>query len=155
LCCHPGNSRETQITSMSWGLAHAYRAALFNTVQCPKGERGENEAAGTATGAAPPAGPAAPPAQQAVTAPRTGTTTATATIAGKAPVAPVDPGVHREERGQEDEGGSPSPLHCPSEASYGVLCPVLGSPLQERLRATGESPAEGYKDDEGTGTSPL
>ena len=25
----------------------------------------------------------------------------------------------------------------------------------EKSRATGESPAEGYKDDEGTGTSPL
>ena len=36
-----------------------------------------------------------------------------------------------------------------------VLCPVLGSPLQERWRATGESPAEGYKNDEGTRTSPL
>jgi len=57
-CCHPGNSRETQITATCWGLAHAYRA-LFNTVQCCKGEREAKEAAGTATGAAPPAGPAA------------------------------------------------------------------------------------------------
>jgi len=23
VCCHPGNSRETQITAMCWGLAHA------------------------------------------------------------------------------------------------------------------------------------
>jgi len=69
VCCHPGNSRETQVTATCWGLAHAYRAALFNTFQCPKGERGGNEAAGAATGVAPPAGPAAPPAQQAVTAP--------------------------------------------------------------------------------------
>jgi len=33
-CCHPGNSRETQITATCWGLAHAYQAALFDTVQC-------------------------------------------------------------------------------------------------------------------------
>jgi len=85
VCCHPGNSRETQITSMCWGLAHSYRASVFNTVQRLKGERGGNEAAGT--DAAPPAGPAAPPAQQAVTAPLTGTTAATA--AGFASVSPA------------------------------------------------------------------
>ena len=32
VCCHPDNSRETQITATCWGLAHAYRA-LFNTTQ--------------------------------------------------------------------------------------------------------------------------
>ena len=32
VCCHPDNSRETQITATCWGLAHAYRA-LFNIIQ--------------------------------------------------------------------------------------------------------------------------
>jgi len=54
VCCHPGNSRETQITSTCWGLAHANRE-LFNLIKCPKGERGGKEAAGIGTGAAPPA----------------------------------------------------------------------------------------------------
>ena len=65
------------------------------------------------------------------------------------------PGMHQEECAQQVEGGSPPPLLCPSEAPSGVLHPVLGSPVQERWGATGESPAEGYKDDEGTGASLL
>ncbi|GAB0179933.1 mitochondrial enolase superfamily member 1 [Grus japonensis] len=34
-----------------------------------------------------------------------------------------------------------------------ILCPVLGSPVQDRQGTTQESPGEGYKDDEGTGAS--
>ncbi|GAB0185743.1 mitochondrial enolase superfamily member 1 [Grus japonensis] len=39
------------------------------------------------------------------------------------------------------------------KATSGISCPVLGSPAQERQGTTGKSPAEGYKDDEGTGAS--
>jgi len=66
-----------------------------------------------------------------------------------------DPGVHHEECGQQVEGGSSPPLLCPGEAPSAVLCPVLGSPVQERWGATGDSPAEGCEDEEGTGASLL
>ena len=66
-----------------------------------------------------------------------------------------DPGVHQEVYGQQVEGGYPPPLLCPGEAPSGVLHPVLGSPLQERWGATGESPVEGYEGHEGTGASLL
>jgi len=86
VCCHAGNSRETQITAMCWGLAHDYRA-VFNLIQCLKGERGGSEAAGTAAGAAPQSAlqPLQPSRQS--QPPPTGTTAAAAT--GVVPVAPV------------------------------------------------------------------
>ncbi|GAB0206165.1 mitochondrial enolase superfamily member 1 [Grus japonensis] len=69
------------------------------------------------------------------------------------PRRPMVPGVHEEECGQQVEGGSPPPLLCPAEATSGVVCPVLGSPVPDRLGTTGESPAEGCEDEEGPGAS--
>jgi len=43
----------------------------------------------------------------------------------------------------------PPPLICPGETTSAVLCPVLGSPVQERQGTSRKSPAEGHKDDEG------
>jgi len=51
-CCRPGSSRETQLFAVSWGLAHAYRA-LFDIVQCSKGEGGGKQTMGTAAAPTP------------------------------------------------------------------------------------------------------
>ena len=41
----------------------------------------------------------------------------------------------------------PSRSRWPGEATSGVLCPVLGSPVKESQGTSRESPKEGYKDD--------
>ena len=45
-------------------------------------------------------------------------------------------------------------LLCPSEATFRILCPVLGSPVQRRQKSS-RSPKEGHKDDKGPGASSL
>lgn len=52
------------------------------------------------------------------------------------------------------EAGNPSALFNINKAAPGVLCPVLGLPIQGRPRNTGKSPTEGYQEDQGTG-APL
>lgn len=65
------------------------------------------------------------------------------------------PGLHQEVCGQQVEGGHPPPLLCLGEAASGVLCPVLGSPVQEGQGTAGEGAAESYQDDAGTRTPLL
>jgi len=45
----------------------------------------------------------------------------------------------------------PTPVLCPAQASYGILCPFLGLLVQERQGSPGESPVEGNKDDKEPG----
>ncbi|PKU47057.1 rna-directed dna polymerase from mobile element jockey-like [Limosa lapponica baueri] len=49
-----------------------------------------------------------------------------------------------EECDQQVKRGYPPTLLCPGEAPSGVLCPVLGSPVQEGQATTEEGTAEGY-----------
>ena len=46
-------------------------------------------------------------------------------------------------------------LLCPDEDTSGLLCPVLGSSVQERYQTSRDSPVEGHKDDEWSAVSPL
>ena len=61
------------------------------------------------------------------------------------------PGLHSEECCQQVKGGDRPSLLSPGETTPGVLCPVLGSPVQEGHGATGASLEEGYEVDERTG----
>lgn len=53
--------------------------------------------------------------------------------------------------GQQVKGGSLSPLFYSIEGESVVLCPVVGSPVQEKQGTFSESPAKGYRGNEGTG----
>jgi len=51
-------------------------------------------------------------------------------------------------------GGDSPPLLGPGEITSGVLCPVLGSPVQKRQGFPRRSSVEDHKDDKGPGASP-
>ena len=61
------------------------------------------------------------------------------------------PGLHQEKCDQQVEGGDSAPLLCSCGTPPGVLCPVLGSPTQEGLKAVGVSPEEGHEGDQRAG----
>ena len=109
VCCHPGNSRETQITARCWGLAHAYRA-LVNTIQNPQGEEkasgSDNKATGTtATPNAPATGTVATPSP-AVTG-----TMATPALATDTAVTPTPATGPAAEPGNQAVPVSVTPIH--------------------------------------------
>ncbi|KAK4832073.1 hypothetical protein QYF61_020629 [Mycteria americana] len=112
VCCHSGNSRETQIIATCWGLAHAYRA-LFNTIQCSQGEEKVSGSDDKVTGTtATPLSPATyiavtptPVTDIAVTpAPATGT----ATEPGNQPVPVSVAPTPKKKSWREDENAGPS-----------------------------------------------
>ena len=53
------------------------------------------------------------------------------------------------------EGGDATPLLCSCETPPGVLCPVLGPPIQEKHGAVGAGPDKGHKNDQKAGAPPL
>jgi len=56
---------------------------------------------------------------------------------------------------QQVKEGDPGPLLSTGGATPGVLCPVLGSSVQERHGHAGHSQMKCHKDDQGTGASLL
>ncbi|KAK4832654.1 hypothetical protein QYF61_024682 [Mycteria americana] len=89
VCCHPGNSRKTQITATCWGLARAYWA-LFNVIQNPQGEEkisgSDDRMTGTAASLAPVTDTVAAPTLMAGTAGTPTPTTGTAAEPESQPV---------------------------------------------------------------------
>jgi len=53
------------------------------------------------------------------------------------------------------EGGDLPSLLCHGEVTSGALWSVQGSPVQKRQGTNGESQTEGYKNDKGSGASPV
>lgn len=65
------------------------------------------------------------------------------------------PGLHYKVSCLKVREGNPSFLFNTGEATPEVLCPILGSPVQERNGHTEECSMKGYEDDKGTGASLL
>ena len=50
---------------------------------------------------------------------------------------------------------NPYPLFCPGEATFRLLCPVVGFLAQKRQGSPRRSAIKGHRDDKGPGASPI
>ncbi|KAK4808523.1 hypothetical protein QYF61_009826 [Mycteria americana] len=151
VCHHPANSRETQITAMCWGLAHAYRA-LFNTIQNPQGS-GDKVTGTMAAPVTPATGTAAVPIT-----PATGTaaaliTPATGTVAAPAPAAtgtaavPATPATRTATAAAQDNS-----VTSPAVQTENQPVSVSVAPIHKKKSWKGKS-ARLEREDEGAGPS--
>jgi len=68
------------------------------------------------------------------------------------PEAQPYPGLHQKKCGQQGEGEDSAALLCSGDTQPSVLCPALGSPVQDRHGTAEAGPEEGHENYQRDGT---